>query len=317
MSGGIFMVLVEELKNNEGANLNPNIWDMVPNYCMDCGAPLTINPALTGLSCSDNFCIAKVANRCANFMKQIGFLGLGEATLKNVCDEYEIYSPVMLYSLKDALDEDVYESDAGIDRKLVELTEFLEQHNEFTLAEYLTLANIPSLQKASAEALASDYDDLPTLLSDIEANGPDLVRELLGIQQTEVSLRSIKIYEQLMEHENLLLYPYDQGLVTITTIDPNLIDVSVVISDGAGGGWKTKKKFQEAIKNEFSDKFNVDFKAGVSKKVDIVVAPEGTNTSKVRKAHDYGIPVVEGDDLIEQLDISDDLDSLVNNCLNL
>lgn len=303
-------MLVETLKQTE---LSTEDWEMtrlIPNKCMFCGKPLTMSLANTGLSCSDEFCPSKVARRCVEFLKDVRFIGLGYSQMLEFCSTFELTCPVELFMLEES-DLDAYYDGYAVHDNFVRLVNYLDNYKNMTLHQYLIYAKMPSIQDATAEGLTANFDDINKFLNTINIEGIGLIQELLNINE-ESSIRAIKIYEQLMLNHNVLKSVVDEGYIVIEKPRTDLEEIILVISDSAGLNWKKKSDFQDFVTEKFKDKFLIVFKGSVTKKTTILIAEDGTQTSKVSKAESYGIPVMNGDKFIILAQEYDNINDIIN-----
>lgn len=303
-------MLVEDLKQTELANEDWEFTRLIPNKCMLCGKPLVMSLINTGLSCSDEFCSSKVARRCSEFLKDVRFTGIGYAQMLAFCQVYDLRCPVELFLLEPS-DLEGYSDGSATQQNFLNLIEHLDKYRKPTLQEFLIYAKMPSIQDSTAEALAKNYSNLEVFLNTIQIENIGLIQELLGINE-ESSLRAIKIFEQLSLHDSPLREVVAQGAVEITSVNIDLSEVLLVISDSAGANWKTKSDFQDYVIDRFSNKFNIVFKGSVTKKTTILIAEDGTQTSKVQKAERYGIPVMNGDTFIMKANETSNINDIVN-----
>lgn len=296
-------MLVTHLKQTE---LSVDDWEftrLIPNLCMFCGKPLVMTVANTGLSCSDEFCPTKVARRCAEFLKDVRFTGIGYSQMLDFCQNFELTSSLQLFMLESS-DLEGYLDGSAVQKNFFRLIEYLQNYRTMTLKQALVYAKMPSIQDSTAEALSKGFDSFDIFMNTVELENVDFIQEQLGIKE-ESSLRSIKIYEQLMLNDNVLREVIDEGFIIIS--QPKVVgeEVILVISDSAGADWKSKADFQDYVINKFSDRFNIVFKSSVTKKTSILIAEQGTQTSKVTKAERFGIPIMSGTEFIVHANNSD------------
>lgn len=302
-------MLVIELKQEVMETFDNEILEMIPNNCPTCGLPLIINPTFTGCKCVNMKCVSKVSNRCVAMLTALGFLGLGEAAMLKFCKDYQITCPIQLYLLEEQDLE--MEKESAYKRDLTALIQFLKQHNQLKLSEYLALANIPGIQLTTAEKLVSGFDDLALFYRTLDVDGIEFIRNQLGIN-TEVSLMSIKVFENLYLFKDELLSVLDHGFVTLIEVPKGVEPLELVISDSPGVQWKKKKDFENEVTELFKDKFDITFKKAVTKKTDILINAGEAYTNKVEKAERYGIPILDGQTFISIAEAASNKEVLKN-----
>lgn len=298
------MILVSDLK--EDGELPEEFLGLLPENCNTCGSIMQITETLTSLQCSDPRCPAKVVQRILAICTELEIKQFGEKAAEKFLQEAGTANPLDIFYLPTV--EGEFETiSLSVVRNLQEqISDVLER--EFALWEFVKLANLPGVQN-SARKLLSGYSDLGEFYDDLNDGGVWFVQERLGIQTGDtVSLSATKVYASMLEFEEELM-----SVVELFTIK-NLQDVkelNVVCSDQVGGGFKTKNAFYNAVREEFSGKYQVNFLSSVSQKIDYLIwagadgAP-ARYTSKVQKVEGYqkkgiDIPILTASQFIETL----------------
>lgn len=303
------VIIVEELKVANYDIFSEEVHRLIPNYCFECGLPLQINPTYTGLTCMNSKCTTKVAKRAVAFLRDINFLGLGESAMLNFVKDMELTSPVQLYMLEESDLEDIKES--AYKEKLKDLIKHLDGRRELKIEDYVVLANIPDLQLATAESLFKGYSDLGRFYRTLEVEGTNFIQKQLEIK-TELSLKTLKLYDNLTLYKEELLDPIEGNFVTILEPSDDVPTIQLVISDDAGGHWPRKKDFQEDVISRYAGKYDIVFKSSVTKKTDVLIWAGGRHTSKVAKASGYGLPIIDGTTFVEIADVAPSLEIMLD-----
>lgn len=289
------VTLVTDIKTTTDEMLDKDILNLIPNKCYYCGLPLKISASFTSLTCVNEKCAGKVAKRCALFLQSIGFLGLGEKAMLRFCNTYGITSPISLFMLEETDLED--EPESAYRRDLQRMIQFLSVKNEMTLAQYLTQAQLPSIQDKTLDKLVGDISDIHLLYRQLDAEGIDFVNQALGLNPDAI-LRGTKVLETLYEFKKELIEVIDNGFVHIKSIDFDKEMLNLVISDSPGIQWPKKKDFETQVHNAFDDIYNIKFAGSLTKSTDVLIWAGGRYTSKVQKAERFGIPIVDGQTFI-------------------
>lgn len=299
------MVLVADLKKD--LELPEEFLNLLPEECPVCGSSMFISETLTGLHCADPRCTSKVVQRILAICTELDIKGLGEKTAEKFLAEAETVNPLSIFYIPkssgdpDTISVEVYNS---LKKQIAKVLE-----REFALWEFVKIANIPHVQN-SARKLLSGYSDLEEFFDHLEEGGVNFVQERLGVQfkEDEYALSAIKVYNSLVEFEDELLEVV--GLFKIKNLE-GVRELNVVCSDQVGGGFKTKNEFYNAVREEFSGEFQVNFLSSVSQKINALIwaGADGSParyTSKVQKVEGYqakgnNIPIYTAAQFIDYL----------------
>lgn len=297
------MIFVEKLKENNDFNLPEEFLDILPEECEDCGSPLWIGEALTGLSCSNPRCSAKIVKRIEAICTKLGILDFGESRIQGFVEKYGVTNPLAIFELE----EGMVINDSASDELSRKIIKQIKDKNEFLLWEYVAIAQIPNIQ-SNARKIFQGYSSLEEAYDDIKEGGIPFIQEKLGIacEDSDVSVMAVKVYKALMEFEGDLF----EGLSCVNIIElGEVTEVNVVCSDQVGDGFSKKSEFYEYCKNEFKDRFKFNFLGSVNTSINYLVwaGADGsparyTNKVKtVEKYNDkgYNIPIVTAREFIQ------------------
>ena len=295
-------MLVSNIKESYGyMGLPEEFADCLPEFCETCGAPMEISETLTGLHCSNPRCKDKMVMRIKAICQDLGVLNFGESTIEKFVNYYEPDSPMDIFELE--LGMPLAE---GVSQKVSDdvISQILGK-NTMLLWEYVMYANIPFV-RTSARKIFQGYRTLEDAYKDIESKGVKLIHDKLGFTGDEVSVQSIKIYNNLIEYKDDLFSAIDK--VHIIDVSDKK-ELNVVCSDQVGDGFSKKSEFYAYVNKEFGDKIHVNFLPSVSKSIDYLVwaGADGSParyTSKVQKVEGYNekgshIPIVTAQQFIE------------------
>lgn len=303
------VTLVSDIKTSAYEMLDEDILNLIPETCYYCGLPLQISPVFTGLTCVNEKCAGKVAKRCATFLQSIGFLGLGEKAMLRFCSMYQITIPVQLFLLEQEDLED--EPDSAYKRDLQRMITFLKLKNKMTLEQYLIYANLPSIQDKTVGKLVENVQDLDTLYRMLDAEGINFVNGALGISPDAI-LRGTKVLEVFYEFKEDLTSTLDQNIITIESVNTDLEKLNLVISDSPGNSWPRKKDFETAVHDLLDEDYIVKFAGSLTKSTDVLITAGDRYTSKVQKAERFGIPIVDGETFIREVQNTDHKAEIIN-----
>lgn len=271
---------------------------LIPESCPECGMPMIMRAAFTDLSCSDPRCPIKVSQRVVAIAQSLGVLGIGDSVALKFVRSYNLRNPFGLldiqsgdYELYPNINPKVNQTIASSLKKALDVP--------MTLSEYVTLAYLPGIQSSTATAVFKGFSSLDDAYAYIESNGVQGIQHLLGINHNTVSLKAGQVYETLREFK-VDLY---EGISGVSLYDAgSLKDISVCISDSAGAPFASKRDFQNKANSVAkSCGYHISWAASVTRTLDVLVNDGSRYTSKVKKANQYGIPTMAGQELISQM----------------
>lgn len=315
-------MLVTEMKRNREYNFDEETLILIPNNCSTCGEELSINETLTHLSCSNLRCPDKVTLRTVSMLDQLNVTDIGEPTLRKLVKVFGIQSPLVffLYETEDWESIDENDQSPTLFKKAELLKSQLDSKRNMTLVEFLKLANLPNIQ-TSSDKLLEGVSDLKQLYDELEYEGVDYVQRKLGIQ-AELSLKSIKMYNTLMDFKEDLLDVVDSGFVNIIADNRADVKVKAVCTDEVGGGFKRKADFYKYIDENYSNKVYIDWGKSATKSMDVLIwaGADGSParyTNKVEKvetwnSRDSDIPILTASEFLEIIERSVDGQSVLD-----
>lgn len=275
--------------------------ESLPTDCFECGSPMEISEALTGLHCSNPRCRGKVAQRLYALCSNLGVKDLGKKRAETFVSNFGIENPLLIFAYEPDSDGAMGEGiSLDMSNKIINQ---LKDKNKFTLTEYVRVANLPFLQ-TSCVSIFGDYDDLGKAYADIEQGGVEFIRDKLDIKKgnpgigesvNDISIRALKVYETLMLYKEDLF----QALPFVNIIkvndldsDSDLIYLKAVCSDEVGYPFKTKNDFYATVNNLYPN-VHVEFLQSVTKSIDYLIwaGADGTTqaryTNKVKKVESW------------------------------
>lgn len=245
--------------------------------CVSCGSELVLSETGVDLYCINDDCRGKKLHKVAYFAKTMGM----ENITYNTLDNLNILSVEDLYKITE--DGIVIKIGFGIKKAETILNEVIKslEVDAYKLLAAFGIKNVGNT--ISKDILARHgFNDLFSLTEEdfkkIDGIGNVVAKELVkGLQD------NLNLYENLLtlglrfKEKDVML----QGKVFCLTGNGNMPRNSYIeMIEGLGG----------------------NFKSSMSKKVDILVAPDpDTNTGKMQKARSYGIKVIGYEELDEML----------------
>lgn len=270
-------MLVTEFKQKQGLRFPNEFLDCLPDTCLDdrCNSPTEMSEVLTGLKCSNPRCPTKLAKRLTAIASSLGVKDLGMSRANDFINKWGITNPLLIFAYEPIDGQLGHSISMEMSEKI--FNQFETKRN-FTLWEYVRLANLPHIQ-SSALHIFGDYDDLNKAYADIEAGGIDFIRSKLGVSKgkvaddeegiTDVSIRALKVYQSLMLFKADLFeaLPY---IKIIKTHEEGVLTLKAVCSEQVGEPYRTKSEFYSTVNNMFPD-IHVEFLQAVNKGIDFLV----------------------------------------------
>ena len=315
-------MLVEDLKNSEFGYLDEETLALIPNNCYECGVPLSINPTLTHLTCTNPRCVDKITLRTVAMFNQLDVVDIGEPTIKKLVKTFEIDSPFTFfyYEPSDWDDLEPHSYNESLKKKADAVFEQLNSKREMTLIQFIKLANLPNIQDG-ADKVFDGVSDLEEFYGDLDTYGVELIQGKLEIKK-EDSLRSSKMYLTLQEYRSDLLDVFYSGYVTIMEDNRADVKIKAVCSDEVGGGFRRKADFYKYIEENYSEKIYIDWGKSATKAMDVLIwaGAEGEParyTSKVSKTETWNsqganIPILTASQFLNIVEHSSDGQSVLD-----
>lgn len=327
-------MLIKDFKDTMEGQFPDMFLESLPDECFDCGSPMEMSEVMTGLHCSNPRCRSKIAQRLYALCTNLGVKDLGKKRAETFVSSFDLNNPLLIFAYEPNTDGAMGDG-ISLDMSNKIMSQF-ENKKNFTLSEYVRVANLPFLQ-TSCVAIFGDYDSLQAAYEDIEQGGVEFIRnkldikkgssDELGEEQNDVSIRALRVFETLMTFKQDLF----QALPYVNIIEVNknkqgvegssdLVYLKAVCSDEVGYPFKTKNDFYATVNNLYSN-LHVEFLQSVTKSIDYLVwagadgKTEARYTNKVKKVSDWNkafnetgkgkeIPIVTA---LEFLDIVENL----------
>lgn len=323
-------MLVPEFCSNRSPLFPDIFYDSLPQYCFEdgCGFPMEMTEALTQLHCSNPRCPSKVVQRLIAIANSIGVKDLGEAKAYKFIYNFGIQNPLLIFGYEPSEDGALGD---GISLEVSQkIADQFNQKKNFTLAEYVRVANLPFIQ-TSAMSIFGDYDDLDKAYEDIENGGVNFITEKLSIKrgsseddnEDSISVRALRVFDSLMTFKDDL-FEAIEFVNIIKTHSDGMIKLKAVCSDEVGAPFKTKADFYATVNSRYAN-IHVEFLGAVTKNIDYLIwaGADGSParlTNKVKKTEGYNnkynenlasgsvkegehyIPIVTANQFIEILD---------------
>lgn len=260
-----------------------------PTHCPACGTPLEWDGIF--LFCPNSLsCKPQLVRLLAHFAGRdaMDIEGFSEKTAAQLIEELSITDIADLYEIDF---EDLIELERFGKKKAENLLQAIERSKEIPLHRFLFALGIHNVGKETAKLLAARFTTLERLmeaseeeLMGIEGIGPVVAENIATFFRSERVKRSIGKMLSLGVHP----LPHEAAQQAIE--ENPFLGKSVVLT----GTLETLSR-EEAAK--IIESLGGKVVGSVSKKTDLVIAGEKAG-SKLEKARELGIPVLEGEELL-------------------
>lgn len=265
----------------------------VPTICPGCGSPLVIRGA--HLFCNNRLgCKPQIIGRITHFASRdcMDIETFSGKTAEQLFEEVNVREPADLYSLGF---EDLVKLQRFGEKKATNLLAALEKSKSRELAPFLNALGIPNTGKATTKMLAEHFGDLNRLMA-------AEIEELTGLPDVGgIVAESIYNYfrdpltQESISRMRALGVKAEAARSASADADEShpLFGKTVVLT-----GTLTVMTREEA--SQKLEALGAKVSGSVSKKTDLVIAGESAG-SKLTKARDLGVPVLEDQDELLRL----------------
>jgi len=263
-----------------------------PTNCPVCGASLVRPEGEADARCPNGSCPARVAGAIEHFASRgaMDIEGLGEQRVQQLCELGLVVDVADLYSLDP---ERLAELPKFAAKSVAKLLAEIESSKDRPLANLLVGLNIRHLAGAGATALASHFGHLDRIegateeeLAAVEGVGPVIAG---SVHQWFADPDNRTIVAKLRAAGVNFTGPETSAL-------PQVLDGMIVVVTGTLEGF-TRESAEAAIKGRGGKS-----PGSVSKKTTAVVVGVGPGASKLTKAEELGIPILDEDGFVALLE---------------
>lgn len=286
-AGEIIPEIVSVLKEKRPPEAVPYF---LPNHCPVCGAPVVRDEDGAALRCTGAECPAQLLRHLVHFASRdaMDIEGLGPANVENLVNAGLLSAPGDLYSL---LEEDVAKLDRMGKKSAKNLIAAIEKSKSNDLSKLLNAFGIRQVGQRSAQILARHFGSLDALaaatveeLSEVEDIGPITAQNIVDWFSSPQSQHLIQVLCQAGVNTKSFAQPTGDKLAGLTFVLTGELSAF------------SRKEAGERIQA-----FGGKVSSSVSKKTSYVVVGEDAG-SKLRKAQELGIPLLDESALIKMLE---------------
>jgi NAD-dependent DNA ligase len=310
--------------------------DLLPEFCesiddtdetLHCGGELEITETLTKLYCPNPFCPEKGVQRAQAMLKDLGVLNLGVAKIRRIMENFDIYNPYFLFAYEPEEDGTLFD---GCSMEFsYKIFEQLERVRTMHLWEYVKYGNFPGIRDGARKMLEG-YSSLEEFYDDLEDGGIAFVQDKLGIKKgskvsdtlfgsayedleldlldgsaitisdvdNTVSILCIQVYQTLMVFKEQLF----EFIESVDIRSASMRSMNICISTSVGAPYKSKKEFVDTMNEKYGSQIYINKLDSLTKDCEcLVCSTPNATTNKVRKAKDWGIPILTGVEFEEMI----------------
>jgi len=244
-----------------------------PKKCPVCASLLEKEDTI--YYCRNEYCGARVAKALLHWLNVLGLKNMGEKLVEALIDAGKLKSIPDFYKLKI---EDIAELDRQGIKNATKILKEINSKTVITVSELLSGLNIRSLSVKRAEILEDNFGDLEHILA-------LKIKDIVNIEGFEIKLATFIV----------------TGLKAKAPLIKEILKY-VNIKKKIEGALTDKSFCFSGFRDDSLEK-NIKAKggriaSGVSKKLDyLVVKNKNSTTSKIKKTQDYGIQILDPDDL--------------------
>lgn len=288
-AGEIIPEIVSVLKEKRPEGTVPY---RLPDRCPVCGAPVVRDDDGAALRCTGAECPAQLQRHLVHFASRdaMDIEGLGPAAVKNLIDAGLLKTPGDLYSLKQ---EDLISLDRMGKKSAENLISAIEKSKQNDLSKLIFALGIRQVGQKAGQLLAQKFGSMDSLSSASE-------EELSAVPDIgPITAESITAWFSAPQSRHLIETLKEAGVNMESHAGPvgdTLSGLTFVLTGELSG--MTRKAAGERIQA-----LGGKVSGSVSKKTSYVVAGEAAG-SKLRKAQELGIPILDEEAFIAMLEQS-------------
>ncbi len=278
-AGEIIPEVLGVVREKRPADAKPYV---MPEYCPECGAPVSRDPDGAALRCTGAECPAQLLRNITHFASKnaMDIEGLGPNIVKALVESGLIKSAAELYFLKA---ENVARLERMGKKSAQNLMESIEKSKKAGLARLIYALGIRQVGESAAKTLAARFKSMDALA---EAS----VEELTAVEDIgPVTADYIKSWFESPQSAHLLKRLKEAGVAMETAeeepADRRFEGMTFVLTGGLTA--YTRDEAQALI-----EKFGGRTASSVSKKTSVVVAGENAG-SKLAKAESLGVRIID------------------------
>lgn len=258
-----------------------------PDFCEDCGEPLTVSDSGDLLYCTNKKCPCKQKGKILNFLRKMHIDEISYATIDLFYEEGYLKSIKDIYKLKDHKKE--LEKLPGFGKKSIKIIlDEIDSHREVTSSQLLGSLGIEGISVRVFNKVSQmlSFDEILEYCLNDETEAINVLSVIPGIK----SKTAKKIISGIKENEKLIEF-LEEELNVIEDKKSSDYFYTVVFT-----------KVRDRDLEDFIEKHDGKVEGSVKKDSSLLVVPTiGIQSAKVEKAKKYEIPIVSIDEAREYI----------------
>lgn len=249
--------------------------EIIPNKCR-CGAPLELSDSLRELKCVNKDCIYNIVDRLITFCNKTK-LNIKDTELKELTLKLNIITPYQLLMLDEVYKNNIInKSDIqNIDEVMQSIKNIKEV--DYFIYEIAEVCGIVSIEKV-AYKLFNGFNSFEEAFEEIETGQVSFINERLGIKDSDSSILSIEVYNQIIKLKEELIF----GETQLKIKEEEKERLNIAFTDNVSP-FVNKSELMDKFNNKYNYQFTLI--TTVSENTDILIKNNiDSNTNKYRTA---------------------------------
>lgn len=235
---------------------------MIPKKCM-CGSDINVTESLREIVCSNKYCHYTIGKRIYKMLTDLGIISWDMEECISIAKDYNFSTPFQILLVKQLLNSNINLNLVNISKKIEDIEKI--KSSKINLWEIIKIANIRYVSSI-AEKIFSSYDNLESAYTDIESGQVAYLSDKLGINNNDSTVLAIKVYKQLLEFKEELLFAETQFNVIKYSTNPIRISIS-----GNIPGYMNKSEFIKMLNTRYYEYTTFVLDSTISKNTNILV----------------------------------------------
>ena len=259
-----------------------------PKKCPVCGGDTAITDGDVIVRCINDECPSKIIRYIEYFVSKpaMNIDGIGKEWIAVFTKSGLVKTPADVYKIKK---EDLFKFERMGEKLSDNMIKSIEESKNTTLKRFIYALGMRQVGETTADLLAKYFTSIDNFkkatiedLQNIEGIGEISAKSIYDFLHSEKSLKLI---------EDLINAGVNPVFEKLTTVESPLTGKNVVITGSIEGFTRTSAK-------ETAERLGASVQSAVSKNTDILIVGEKAG-SKLKKAQELGIEIMEADEFIK------------------
>lgn len=261
------MLNLKEIIDNE--LLESNFINLLPIKC-ECGSDIEFTESLTEIKCTNKICPYNISKRLYDMLNNLGLTYWSEQDCIDLVIEHNFTTPFQILLIKQLYDNNIQVNLENLDRRVNDIENI--KNREIELWKIVEIANIRYISTL-ANKLFSSYDDFESAYEDIDRGQISFISDKLGIMTNESTAIAIKVYNDLLNYREELMFAETQFNIRKHKSNPIRIAIA-----GNVPGYLNKTSFIKMLNNLYYEFTTFVLDSTISKNTNILIADMNKST---------------------------------------